>query len=828
MSKSVRVLSSLFIWNTLSVACAPAEPAEEVESTAESARQRPAVDPQVWSAARDILAREGSVRLLVRVGSDTVPAMRRGKNAARTRLLDQRRTTIRAAVDRVASALPSGARKVQDFDQMPLAVVEVTDTTALASLSSLTGADAWYLDEPHERFLDDSLPLIAQPEAAAEGFTGAGTAVAVLDTGLDYRHADFGSCTAVGTPASCRVVANKEIAPSDGSLDDSGHGTNVAAIVGGVAPDTDLIGMDVFRSDGYAYTSDIVSAIDWVVRNQDAYNIVALNMSLGGGQYTSECGATAYELAIATAEAAGVASAVATGNNGWTNSIASPACAPSAVKVGAVYATSYGRIGWSTCTDTSTEADLVTCFSNSAPFIDLLAPGALITAGGYRMGGTSQATPHVAGALAVVAQAYPSESPSDWTDRLIDSGTDVTDHRNGFTHPRIDVEAAILDAVEGEVPEVAITLEGGAAFVNERGVDVSLRVTDGTEPATEMCLENVEEGIPSTCTNWTALETESRWWLAARQGDKMVAVWVRDDSGRTSLPAVAEVVLDTIAPEDGALTAAWDGDDISVSWDAATDERSDVDEYILVYAAGTTAPVDCLDGDVAYSGARTSTVLEGFEDTSAYSFRVCAWDGASNLSEGAAASLSAAGELLGSVLIDGGAEYAIERAVTLELDAPGAVEMCLSNTPRCTEAAWEDFAPETTWYLPNVEGSHRVSVWFRAADGTESEVTTDWIELDRVAPEGGEMAIRYASMARRVRVSWSAFADEGSGVEAYQVARITGPGSEAACPVDALTVDAGTFEAFLPMNYSGPGARMGVCAVDTAGNVSAPVVVSVR
>ncbi len=825
MSNSPRVLFCLGLWATLSGGCASTDP---IEDSASTAGERSKMEQEVWSTARDILAREGAVRLLVQVGRTAVPQMRRMQDADRARLLSDRKAAIGLAADRVLAGLPAGARAIQQFDQLPLVVIEVTDVAALSVLPRVPGADAFFLDEPHERFLDDSLPLIAQPEAEDAGFTGIGTAVAVLDTGLDYRHVDFGACTAVGTPRSCRVVANEEIAPDDGALDDHGHGTNVAAIVGGVAPGTDLIGMDVFRTDGYAYTSDIVSAIDWVVQNQDVYNIVALNMSLGGGQYTSECASSAYEVAIATAEAAGVASAVATGNNGWTNSIASPACAPSAVKVGAVYTRAYGRMGWSTCTDASADTDQVTCFSNSASFIDLLAPGALITAGGYQMGGTSQATPHVAGALAVVAQAYPSESPADWTDRLIDTGTDITDARNGLTHPRIDVEAAILDAVDGEAPMVSITLEGGAEYVNERGVDVSLTVEDGTEEATEMCLANAEDGIPDECTNWSPLDTESRWWLAAGQGDKLVAVWVRDDEARTSVPATAEISLDTIAPEDGALQARWNGSDVSLAWTAATDERSGVDEYMVVYAAGTTVPADCSEGTVAYAGSARSTVVEDLEDTSSYSFRVCAWDAAANLSVGSTEVLAAAGELFGTILIDEGAEFATQRAVMLALDAPGAVEMCLSNTPRCAEDGWRAYASELEWYLPAVEGDKRVSVWFRAADGTESEVATDGIELDSYAPEAGVVTASYSAFTRRSRVSWSDFTDDGSGIEAYQVMQITGPSADAACPVDALTVDAETDSATIAIDKVGPRVRIGVCGVDVAGNVSAPMIVSLK
>jgi subtilisin family serine protease len=90
-------------------------------------------------------------------------------------------------------------------------------------------------------------------------------------------------------PDACKVVYARDFAPDDGSLDAMGHGTNVSGIVVGVAPDTGIIGLDVFRSDGYAYYSDILAALDWVLDNKSVYNIVAINMSLGAGRYTSPC-----------------------------------------------------------------------------------------------------------------------------------------------------------------------------------------------------------------------------------------------------------------------------------------------------------------------------------------------------------------------------------------------------------------------------------------------------------------------------------------------------------------------------------------------------------
>ncbi len=820
MSASIR---HRVVWGLCAVgalACDPVESAEPFDETTVSETFRAEAAPPIWDAARAVLARDGSVRLLASVDDAGLPKLQRMGRSGRAAAMAERSARIRSATDRLAAQLPSGAQLSRSFSQVPLAVVDVSDLASLNQLAAGSIAPAWFLDEPHERFLSDSLDLIEQPAAEAAGFTGAGTAVAVLDTGLDYTHSDFGSCTAPGVPAACRVVATEEVAADDGSLDDNGHGTNVAAIVGGVAPGTALIGMDVFRTDGYAYTSDIVSAIDWVVDHQETYNIVALNMSLGGGQYTEECMWSAYEVAMAVAESAGVASAVATGNNGWTDSISSPACAPTAIKVGAVYSKSYGRVGWSTCTDTSTAADQVTCFSNSASFIDLLAPGAIITAGGYRMGGTSQATPHVAGALAVVAEAYPTETPSQWTDRLIDTGVDVTDSRNSVTVPRIDVEAAILDAVEGDPPTVSLSLDGGAPYTNYRGVDADLVVQDGTEPATEMCLANADNGVPTECTDWEALDLEGRWWLSSGQGDKTVSVWVRDDAGRTSSPATAEITLDTIAPEDGEAMVERSGATVELTWDAAADGSSGVVSYQVAYLEGDSAPVDCASGSLVYEGGATGTEVDDLDPTASHAFRICAVDLAGNVSAGVSATLAASDELLGSVSIDGGAAFTAQREVSLALDAPGADEMCLSNTPRCADTAWRAYEPNLTWYLPNAEGVQTVSVWFRTSDGTVSEVAEAEIEVDWTAPEVAAVEAVADRSSRTVAVSWADFADEGSGVVAY---RIGWSGLVQVSQQQGTSLrgtDADTLFTTLALPRGAVGGRVAVWAVDAAGNVS--------
>jgi len=817
MSMSSRAALLTLLGLSFTTACEERAPAGDSPHAdlGDSGTTEPLMVPE---AARVELARTGQTRLLVELAPPSLPQLHRGLSAPdQTRVRSVRRATLGEEVRGLMASLPTGALLAREYDQIPLVTLDLTDARALDALADNPRVVGLHLDERLQTTLDSSLPLISQPEAEDSGFTGEGTAVAVLDTGLDYTHADFGSCTAVGTPASCKVVAAVEIADEDGERDDHGHGTNVAAIVGGVAPGADLIGIDVFESDGYAYTSDIVAAIDWVVENADDYNIVALNMSLGGGRYYDTCSYSAYELAISIASNAGVASAVATGNDGWTDSISSPACAPSAIKVGAVYSQAYSGISWSSCSDTGITADQVTCFSNSASFVDLLAPGAIIEAGGYRMGGTSQATPHVAGALAVVAEAYPSESPEDWLDRLQDTGETVNDTRNSLSFARIDVGAAVEDAAEGDAPSVSLTLDSGATFTSGRVVNASLAVTDGTGAVTEMCLANADDSLPTACTDWETIDSDLLWQTSTGQGDKTVAVWVRDAAGRTSEPGTASIQLDTIAPLSGELTATVDDGTIALSWSAGTDTGSGVSQYTVAYAAGSTAPSDCDDGAILYEGADLSTALDA---SGSYAFRLCVSDAAGNLTVGDTTTVAADGSIEGTLTIDGGAEWTAQRAVQLSLSANGATEMCLSNTLRCADDGWRTFEPDVAWSLPDTQGERTVTAWFRAADGTSSEAASDTITIDNVAPEPGQARARARMSDDKIVVNWAGFSDETSGIAGYRVHATIGTASPSTCRQTAELTTPGANRTVLDRTVLRRAVKVVVCAEDNAGNMS--------
>jgi subtilisin family serine protease len=331
-------------------------------------------------------------------------------------------------------------------------------------------------------FLSQSAPLIRQDKTLTLGTTGQGAAVAVLDTGVDYTQSAFGSCTAPSVPAGCRVLAAKEIAPDDGQLDAYGHGTNVAGIVAGIATGSSIVTYDVF--EGATASSDVINAaIDDVITNRDTYNIVAINMSLGGGSSTAPCSSqfsNPFKASIDSARANGILTVAASGNDAISDAIAFPACTPGAVSVGAVYDANLGGLRWGSnlCTDFTTAADQITCFSNSAPFLTLLAPGALITAAGLTYGGTSQATPHVSAAVAVLRAAYPGDTLDQTVARMTGTGVPITDSRNGITTPRLDLLAAV-GAINDQLPD-AVTLNGQSGSVY--GINANADLESGEPP----------------------------------------------------------------------------------------------------------------------------------------------------------------------------------------------------------------------------------------------------------------------------------------------------------------------------------------------------------
>jgi hypothetical protein len=437
------------------------------------------------SIAPDVASRirNGPTRVVLTFQSSGVIAHARATAAVRPAIGVQRPTTQRTArvlsnatylasaragfqaqKRALAAAMPT-LTVLQNLPLFPVEQVRVTSLSQLQVLAAQPGVARIALPDTYRAVSGNDLTLIKQPAVKTSGDDGKGTAVAVLDTGVNYKKSTtvFGTCPG----AKCKVPVDTDFAPDDNSLDNDGHGTNVASLVLKVAPQTRIIAGDVFHklSDGSesADDSDIQAGLQYVADHAADYNIKAVNLSLGdGSHHTDACTGSSYESIFSMLVDLGVQPVIAAGNfayvNGsYTDGVASPACVPGAFVVGAVYDASYSNQAWgldpNQCTDKKAVSDQITCFSQGGPLVNVVAPGSYETGGSGipQESGTSQATPHVAGAIAALASGAPGTPASEIAFALQDSGKSITDSRTDTTVPRIDMTAAQKELYRGAV-----------------------------------------------------------------------------------------------------------------------------------------------------------------------------------------------------------------------------------------------------------------------------------------------------------------------------------------------------------------------------------------
>ncbi len=481
----------------------------------------------------------GSVRVIVGVRAAFAPE---AKLSAATAA--QQRSEIAGAQSAVLSRLPQLAQKnsaVRRFASIPYLAMSVTaqDLKALEQMPEVTSIQK---DRATPATMVNSVPFIGATPALNGGYSGAGQAVAVLDTGVEKNHpflagkvvaeACYSTTDASqGASSVCPSGVAESIAAGSGApcvgTDSCSHGTHVAGTVAGhagpstaptgVAKDASIIAMQVFSKFStekvcgvgeapcvLTFDSDQIGALEQVYAWRNTHSIAAVNMSLGGGCYGSQstCDAdnAAVKAAIDNLRAVNIATIISSGNNGYTDLMGAPGCISSAISVGSTWA----KAGTDRCDavspPTSFLADDVSCFSNSTKFLSLLAPGSQINSsvvGGVyeNYSGTSMAAPHVAGAWAVLKQKKSTASVEEVFNAFVTTGKLVTDRRNGIAKPRIQVAQALAAISANASYALAVTKSGSGVVTSQPvGIDCGTTCSSTFSAGSRVTLTAVASG----------------------------------------------------------------------------------------------------------------------------------------------------------------------------------------------------------------------------------------------------------------------------------------------------------------------------------------------
>jgi hypothetical protein len=466
----------------------------------------------------DKAKKKGTVSVIVKVRAAFQPE---GQIMNAAQRLAQRKV-IGEAQDQMLSWLRYVPSTLKRYEYLPYIAASL-DTTGLEQLQSSSEALDISEDKPMRLALAESLPRIGAPRAWAGGFNGSGKTIAVLDSGVDKNHPWLAgkvvseACYSTNNSAElysslCPGGVAESTDPDSGvpctflgGAENCGHGTHIAGIAAGragVAYGANVISIKVMsRVDDseacrgqapclLSKSSDMIKALNRVFELRAVYNydIAAANISLAASDvidlFPSHCDSELAGMtdAINQLRSVNIATVVASGNDASPDAIMFPACISSAVSVGA---TSDGS-------DPNAPNDTVPQFSNSAAFLNLLAPGTLITssvpgdgvAGGS---GTSQAAAHVSGAWAMLKEKYPTATVDQVLNKLTTFGVNITDPRNGVTKPRIQIDAALEVTVP---PDTWVgeyynnpNLAGAPALVRGDGGGFIDRYFNGASPA---------------------------------------------------------------------------------------------------------------------------------------------------------------------------------------------------------------------------------------------------------------------------------------------------------------------------------------------------------
>lgn len=357
------------------------------------------------------------------------------------------------------------------YEHLNLMYVRAGNRDVLDRLLSHPWVRKVYPSEKVSPSMAESLPMIEQEYAANLGYKGAGTVVAVIDTGVDFLRQDgsgqkyFGNCIQPPWYNGCKLIYALDCTTgADNCLvDDSpaagntayNHGTHVAATILAVAPETRIASLRIFTSGTDSiYDTRLTQAVEQIVASKASSNIVAANMSFN--YYTPKSSGScdaAHPFAanlIAQLTQADIVPVVSAGNaldaadySVGRTQMKSPACIQGALSVSSVIDHNGDPAAWGTlCNDPAGSQWKVSCWAMRSSTTDILAPGELITAAGMTMRGTSMAAPHVSGAVAIL-RGKESLTQSQAQQRLINTGSWLLDTASGVWYRFLNVRQAI-------------------------------------------------------------------------------------------------------------------------------------------------------------------------------------------------------------------------------------------------------------------------------------------------------------------------------------------------------------------------------------------------
>ena len=497
------------------------------------------------------------------------------------------------------------------------------------------------------------------------GFRGAGARIAVLDTGIDLDHPDLVASIDAALGRNC---INGSLPPNDGY----GHGTHVAGTaaaplngtgVVGVAPEARLVAVKVFTDAGSSSEALVLCGLDHITGlnlDADPHNDVDVaNMSFGEQRAWGDCASEALHAAICAAAAANITLVAGAGNSAVNAGSFVPGAFPEVIGVSAL-ADFDGEPGglmgcgwvsdlfWTECDDT------MAFFSNYGASVDIIAPGVQIystwTGGGYKTSsGTSMATPHVAGVVALMAAANPALTPSQAIDALRLTGECPNgqaadsdglsgctgqgtwrDDPDGIPEPMAHAlraaqsvgtpppppgdptapGAPILTAATGDIDSVTLTWgapadDGGAEII---GYEVWRGAA--SDNVTLLATLGVQESYDDT----TAAAGETYWYQVAAINAVGTGPLSNGLTAGLIAPASAPTLLG--APADGAA---------ALSWTVPEDDGGSPISGYNVYRSIESGPEGLLDST---SADQTTYVDFGLTNGTDYTYRVAALTGA--------------------------------------------------------------------------------------------------------------------------------------------------------------------------------------------------------